>query len=151
NCRDGQSSSLTFRCLGGPKKRRDGMNDAANSREQAPPPAMQVIQMASAYWVSCIVHAAAELDLADKLAEGPRTAAEIAGAAQLHAPALHRLMRSLASIGILTENGDKSFALTSLGDALKTGAPGSARASVLTFCSPWFMSSMGDLAYSVRT
>jgi hypothetical protein len=142
---------ICSRCRKSPKNRRDGMNDAANSREKAPPPAMQVIQMASAYWVSCIVHAAAELDLADKLAQGPKTAAEVAQAGGLNAPALHRLMRSLASIGILSESDDRRFTLTPLGEALKTGAPGSARASVLTFCSPWFMSSMGELAYSVST
>jgi O-methyltransferase domain/Dimerisation domain len=127
------------------------MNDAAKPRDQAPPPAMQVIQMASAYWVSCIVHAAAELDLADKLAQGPRTAVEIAEGAKLNAPALHRLMRSLASLGILSEIEGQRFALTALGEALKTGAPGSARASVLTFCSPWFTGAMGELSYSVRT
>jgi hypothetical protein len=127
------------------------MNDQAKPQDQAPPPAMQVIQMGSAYWVSCIVHAAAQLDLADKLALGPKTAAEIAQAADLNAPALHRLMRSLASLGILSETEGQRFALTPLGEALKTGAPGSARASVLTFCSPWFMSALRELTYSVRT
>jgi hypothetical protein len=107
--------------------------------------------MATAFWVSRIVHAAAKLDLADKLANGARSAAEIAGAAQLHAPALHRLMRSLASLGILTETEGQRFALTPLGEALKTGAPGSARASVLTLCSPWFAGAMDGLVESVRT
>jgi DNA-binding IclR family transcriptional regulator len=48
---------------------------------------------------------------------------------QLHALSLHRLMRTLASLGVLTERDEQRFALTPLGEALKTGAPGSARAT----------------------
>ncbi|MGE0238807.1 MAG: methyltransferase [Parvibaculaceae bacterium] len=115
------------------------------------PPSAQLVQMASAYWVSAIVHAAAKLDLADRLAQGPKSAEDIAGAMGFDPRALYRLMRSLAGLGILTENADRSFALTPLGAALKAGAPGSARASVLTLCAPWFTHAMEDLAHSVRT
>jgi hypothetical protein len=77
------------------------------SREQSPgsnalPPHAQVIQMGTGSWVSAIVYAAAKLGLADHLAAGPKSAAELAGATGTHAPSLHRLMRSLASLGILT-------------------------------------------------
>lgn len=127
------------------------MSGQSNPPAETLPPHAQVIQMASAFWVSRIVYAATKLDLADKLASGPRSAVEIAGPAHLHAPALHRLMRSLASLGILTETEGGRFALTPLGAALQTGAPGSARASVLTLCSPWFAGAMDELVASVRT
>ena len=68
-----------------------------------------------------------------------------------HPPSLHRLMRTLASLGILTERGDRRFALTPLGEALKTGAPGSARASLLTLGSPWFNSAFDHIVHSVQT
>ncbi len=125
------------------------MADTAKSQEPPISPSAQLVQMASAYWVSCIVHAAAKFDLADRLAGGPKTAAEIAGPLGLHAPALHRLMRSLASLGILTEKDGRRFGLTPLGEALKTGAPGSARASILTLCGPWFARAMEELPASV--
>jgi hypothetical protein len=48
---------------------------------------------------------------------------------RVHAPSLHRLMRTLASLGLLTERTEQRFALTTLGEALKTGAPGSARSA----------------------
>ncbi|MBK1871511.1 methyltransferase [Aestuariivirga sp. YIM B02566] len=129
------------------------MPDAVKPPEPALPPAMQLIQMASAYWVSRIVHAAAELGLADHLAQGPLSAADIAGKAKLNAPALHRLMRSLAGLGILDEGEDKRFALTPLGEALKSGkaVAGSARAAVLTLASPWFSTAMDQLSESVRS
>src|SRR5690242_14210760 len=91
---------------------RDSMPDHIVQRETSPPPHAQLVQMASAYWVSCIVYAAAKLGLADHLAAGPKTATEIAASGELNAPALHRLMRSLASIGLLTEGEDARFALT---------------------------------------
>ena len=94
--------------------------------------------MGRASIVSRIVYAAAKLGLADQLASGPKSAAELADGMQVHAPSLHRLMRTLASLGILTEQTEQRFALTDLGKALKTGAPGSAKSTLL------FMGSLGN-------
>jgi hypothetical protein len=69
----------------------------------------------------------------------------------LHALSLHRLMRALASLGILTEQPEQRFALTSLGEALKTGAPGSARSSVIFSGSPLSQTSWDNLVYSLET
>ena len=79
------------------------MADNYQAASQALPPHVQLIQMGTAFWVSRVVYAAAKLGLADQLAAGPKSAAELAGAMRLHAPSLHRLMRTLASLGILTE------------------------------------------------
>lgn len=115
------------------------------------PPHAQLIQMGTASWVSALVYAAAKLSLADHLAEGPRSAAELAGATGTHAPSLHRFMRTLASLGILTERDNQRFALTPLGEALKTGAPGSARSTLLAFCSQWFSRGWDEILYSLET
>ena len=103
------------------------MPENNHDETQATPPHAQLAQMATAYWVSDIVYVAAKLSLADHLAEGPKTAEELAGSTGTHAPSLYRFMRALANLGILTEDSTHCFALTPLGDALKTGAPGSAR------------------------
>ena len=121
----------------------------ANFPEQLPPH-IQLIQMGTAV-TSRTVCVAAKLGLADQLASGPKSASELAGPMQVHAPSLHRLMRTLASMGILTEQSAQRFALTSLGEALKTGAPGSARSSLLVFGSAWQRSAWDNLDYSVRT
>jgi hypothetical protein len=115
------------------------------------PPHIQLIQMGRAFIVSRTVYVAAKLGLADQLASGPKSAAELAAPLQVHAPSLHRLMRTLAGLGILTERTEQRFALTDLGAALKTGAPGSARSTVLYSGSPAIQSGWDNLIYSVET
>ena len=115
------------------------------------PAHVQLIQMGTASWVSAIVYAAAKLALADHLADGPKSAAELAGITGTQASLLHRLMRTLAGLGILTEGANQRFALTPLGEALKTGAPGSARSTLLAFCNPAFWRSWEEIIYSLET
>src|SRR5262245_37533335 len=127
------------------------MNDGKGGNAEAPPPQAQLIQMAMGHWVSRIVYTAARLSLADRLADGPRGAEELAGPTGTHAPSLYRFMRALANLGILTESADHRFALTPLGEALKTGAPGAARASILTIASDWWLHGFAELPYSLQT
>jgi len=123
----------------------------ADSNSNLPPPHIQLIQMGRAHVVARTVYAAAMLGLADQLASGPKSAAQLAGPLHVHAPSLHRLMRTLASLGILTEQMDQRFALTELGEALKTGAPGSARSSVIFAGSPSAQSGWSHILYSIET
>ena len=127
------------------------MSDDQQSTSQAMPPHAELIQMGTASWVSGVVYAAAKLGLADELATGPKSAAELADAMHMHAPSLHRLMRALASLGILTESDGQRFALTHLGEALKTDAPGSARATLIAFGGEWFSRGWSEIMYSLET
>jgi hypothetical protein len=127
------------------------MAENQGSNNQTLPPHAQLVQMATAHWVSHIVSVAAKLNLADHLAKGPQSADTLAGPTGTHAPSLYRLMRTLANLGILTEDASHRFALTPLGDALRTGAPGSARATILTIASDWWVRGFEHLLYSVQT
>jgi hypothetical protein len=128
-----------------------GMPDNNPAASQVLPPHIQLIQMGRAFVVSRTLYAAAKLGLADQLASGPKNAAELAGPMHVHAPSLHRLMRTLASLGILTEQTEQRFALTDVGEALKTGASGSARSTVILSGSPSLQSGWDNLVYSVQT
>ena len=106
------------------------MSNAASITAPAVPAHVQLIQMCAGAWVAAAVHAAAKIELADHLADGPRTATELAVRTGSHAPSLYRFLRTIASLGILTEAADERFSLTPLGEALKTGAPGAARSTL---------------------
>lgn len=127
------------------------MSETKGGILEAAPPHAPLIDMAMGHWVSRIVYLAAKLNLADLLANGPKSADELAGPTGTHAPSLYRLMRTLSNLGVLAESPTRRFALTPLGETLKTGAPGSARASILTIASDWWVRGFGELEYSVRT
>jgi hypothetical protein len=110
-----------------------------------------VLRAHTSYWISKVLYAAAKLGLADQLAAGPRTADELAGPTRTHAPSSHWLMRTLASLGVLTERDAQRFALTPLGEALRAGAPRSARATLLTLGSPWFVGAFENIMHSLET
>ena len=100
-------------------------------QKSAIPAHAQLIQMAIGCWISRLVSTATNLSIADHLAHGPKAAQEIAEATGTNPRALHRFMRTLANFGILTHAADQKLALTPLGDALQTDAPGSARSTIL--------------------
>jgi len=127
------------------------MSENGHDSLEAMPPHVQLIQMATAYWASRLLYVAAKVGLADHLTDGAKTAEALAGPTGTHAPSLYRVMRTLASLGLLTEDRDHRFALTSLGEALRSGAPGSARATVLTLAGDWVWRGFEHLLYSVET
>jgi hypothetical protein len=127
------------------------MPDTALAKIEQQTPQAQLIQMAIAYRASSLVYIAAEMNLADRLAEGSRKADELAELTGNFAPALYRVMRALAGMGIFTEGSDHRFSLTPLGEALRTGTPGSIRSTVLTLAGGLFTKSFGELHYSIKT
>jgi len=98
-----------------------------------------------------VLYVAAELGLADELQSGPKSAAELAGPMKLHSPSLHRLMRTLASLGILAEREAQRFELTPLGEALKSGTSNSARSTLRAFGSLHFRRAWDHFKYSLQT
>ncbi|MEO5821004.1 MAG: methyltransferase [Vicinamibacteraceae bacterium] len=123
----------------------------SNATPGALPPHVQIIQMGTAYWVSQFVFTAANIRLADHLADGPKSAGELAGVTGTTPRTLHRFMRTLASLGLLTQAGADRFALTPLGAALKSDAPGSARSTVMAMAGPPLWEAFGAFQYSLET
>lgn len=114
------------------------------------PPAAALIQLVDGYWASQAVHAAAALGVADHLAGGPQESAVVARAAGADPDAVHRLLRALATLGVVTEGGDARFALTPLGDCLRSDRADSLRPFVLFRCG-YEYPAWGSLLHSVRT
>ena len=77
--------------------------------------------------ISRAVYVAAELRIADLLADGPVSSTELARATRTHEPSLYRVLRLLAALGVLDTVEPRSFGLTALGDRLRSDAPACVR------------------------
>ena len=77
--------------------------------------------------ISRAVYVAAELGVADLLAGGPMTAAQLAQATRVHEPSLYRCCGCPPRLGVLTEQDGRLFALTVLGERLRAEVPASVR------------------------
>jgi orsellinic acid C2-O-methyltransferase len=123
----------------------------SSAKPPALPPGIVLYQMAIGHYVSRALALAARLGIADLLAAGPHPAAELAAKTDTDAGALRRVLRLLTSVGVLTEDAGGSFALSALGELLRSDVPGSARATVLLFAGVGIQDSWKELEYCVRT
>jgi SAM-dependent methyltransferase len=103
------------------------------------------------YWVSQAVGVVAQLGVADHLGAGPRGSDELARAVDADPQALYRVLRLLASIGVFAEPAPGCFALTPLGETLRSDATGSVRNFAITETAPGHWLPWGRLHESVRT
>ena len=93
-----------------------------------PRPAQQLTQMITGYWTSRAIYVAAKLQIADRLADGPRWAEELAATAGVAPRALYRVLRALAGVGVFAQEADGQFRLNPLAEPLREGGPESLRA-----------------------
>jgi len=90
-----------------------------------------LIEEALGFWYPAALRAAAAVGVADHLADGPLSAAELAKLTGTEAQNLYRVLRLLATRGLFEEDDQGRFRLTSAGDSLRSDAPVSARSAVL--------------------
>lgn len=112
---------------------------------------MALIRLMSGLWISQLIYVIAKLEIPDRLAEGPRSAEELAADTGVHAPSLYRAMRALTTVGVLFEDERGQFYLTPLSLHLRSGAPHSLRSLAVMFGEPWHWSVWGALMHSIRT
>ena len=122
-----------------------------DSAQPALPPDAILMQMLFGAQMQRSVCLAARLGVPDLLAEGARTAEELAARTDTHAPSLYRLLRTLASIGVFTEDAEKKFELTPISALLRSDAPNSVRDFAVMMGEDWIWQAWGALPYSVKT
>ena len=93
---------------------------------------------------------AARLGLADHLAPGPATTKHLASACGADPTALRRLLRALATLGVVVDRGGDSFGLGVAGAWLRSGVPGSLGPHALLSGERSY-AAWGGLLESVRT
>ena len=102
------------------------------------------------YRNTALLYVAAKLGLADLLANGPRSSAELARSLGAHAPSLHRILRGLVTLGVCSEEHDGRFGLTPLGTLLQAEKPGSPRGLAI-LCGEEYAGAYGGLLHSAMT
>jgi len=125
------------------------MSSSAGGREL--PASAQIMQMVAGKWVSRAISVAADLGIADLLANGERSTAELAAACGAHEPSLYRLLRALASVEIFAETTPRRFTLTPLAECLRSDSPESMRAMARFAGTPIAWRSWEFLPDAVRT
>jgi hypothetical protein len=115
------------------------------------PPGLALYHLGIGHYFSRAMYVAARLGLADLLSDRPRSAVELADACQTHAPSLNRMMRLLASAGVFEDVDGERFALTPLGELLRSDVPGSMRDSVMLFTGIGIQDGWKELEFCVRT
>lgn len=84
-------------------------------------------------WLSAAVYTAAQLRVADHLAEGVSDIDELAKRTGTHVDSLYRLLRALAGAGYFREEEGRQFALTPLAEYLRTDTEDSVKDLVLFY------------------
>ncbi|MFI6498046.1 methyltransferase [Nonomuraea typhae] len=110
-----------------------------------------LVRLVYGYMASQMIHVAVRLGVFDLVREAPRTDEELAGKTGTHPPSLLRLLRALASLGLLTEVEPRRFGPAGTGTRLESGAADGLNAITRLFCSPEFWASWGNLQYSIET
>ena len=116
---------------------------------------MDLLPIACAPFLTGALTVAARAGIADCLAEGPKTAAELAGECQLHEGVLARVMRLLASAGIFSETADGRFENNEASKPLRSDVFGSVRHFCIlagteyarSFADIWFTATTGGPAF----
>jgi len=116
------------------------------------PPSAQLMQF---IWPGAMaaqaIYTAANLGIADLLAEKQRTAQELALATGCDSLSLHRLLRALTSLGIFEQTATGAFRNTALSETLRRDIPGSMAAWALFLGAPFNWRLWGNLEETVRT
>ena len=115
------------------------------------PDAKALRSLALGYRLSQALYVFAELGIADTLAAGPATAADLALKAGAHEGSLTRLLRLCRAMELVDELPDGTFELTARGTLVRTDVPGSQWPRVRAAGEAWQWDSWGRLLESVTT
>ena len=113
------------------------------------PDQVRLLQMITGYWTSQAISAGAALGLFDRIKSG-RSIIELAGDLNLEPEALHRLVRALASAGVVSMDKADKPSLTEVGAFLTSDHPESLQAIAIVCGQEWYRA-WAELPYSVAT
>ena len=101
----------------------------SSSRPQRLMAAGKLLEMIAMRHVPQSLHVVSVLGIADLLADGPKSADELAQTTGSHGRTLYRVLRTLVAAGVFAEDKAGRFRLTALGQPLRSDAVDSVRAA----------------------
>ncbi|WP_224367734.1 acetylserotonin O-methyltransferase [Hyalangium versicolor] len=116
-----------------------------------PPPLLTMYLAGGTMLISRVIYIAAELGLADLLAQGPRDVDELAKATETDPDSLFRVLRTLEALGLVTQDCERVFQNTPLALGLRSDVPGSMRAWVRYFGGAWHWHAFSQVLGPVKT
>lgn len=111
----------------------------------------RLIELLYGFFPAQVLQTLARLGVPDLLGDGPLPLDELAVRTATQPGPLFRLLRSAAALGLVEPALGDCYALTSGGDLLLSGAPGSVGNLAQLFCGDVVWRSWGELEWSVRT
>ena len=115
------------------------------------PPQAAMLDLITGAWVAQAVTAAADLRVADALANGPLSAEELAKAVSAEADTVSRLLRALIGRGVFRQRRDGRYELNPLADTLRRDADVSMAGMARFVGSPQHREHWSHLTDAVRT
>lgn len=129
----------------------NNQTNTATEMQPSLPPEVVLTNIAFSALTTQALFVAAKLGIADLLAEGEKSAAELSAATKTHERSLYRVLRSLASAGIFQEISPKVFTNTVVSEALRADAANSMRNGVIFMGEAWHYNVWGNMMHSVKT
>lgn len=123
----------------------------ADERSQRLALSHRMNQLLCGFQISAAIGAVARLGVADALAGALARSAELAERLGADDRSLARVLRALTDVGVFEELADGRFALTALGETLRSDVPGSMRKPALLWTEEWHWRAYGLFTSSVRT
>lgn len=102
--------------------------EARNETSDDQSHAAKLLSLINSGWPAQALSVAAQFNIADLLATGPKTSEQLARLIGADAPSLYRLLRALVTLDIVREDESGAFALLPMGELLRSDIPESVRA-----------------------
>lgn len=114
-------------------------------------PRVVLSRLINGYQVSQALHVVAALGIADLIAGGRRSTGELARATDADEDALYRVLRAVASVGVLDEDEERGFSLTPVGECLRSDMDESLAGWAAFIGRPYYWGAWAYLLHGVKT
>jgi C-methyltransferase len=113
-------------------------------------PHIAMMKIITSRWLAQAVTGAADIGIADHMTREPRDVAELAQAIGGHEDSLYRLLKALTAFGIFAQPEPRRFALTPLGETLRSDSAHSMRGVARFFGHETMVRAWARLPYAVQ-